>query len=429
MNGVIASALGALLLTNLIAPNGQAQSLDADGMAGASRLLPRPGGSNPAAVAIARGGWIEVASFGGSAGNDRLSMRDYRRWNGATWSEEDKREILARFHHGTLSIHARGEMTPCAAGGAGWAIGLNAVAAARAEVPRPWAELALYGNAPGRRYRLDRLGGHAIAYSELSLTRAWMLRESWLSQLARRLNFDPLPDQGVAFGARLDLLRGWGFAEVTRSAGELITTLDAVNGHAEIRSTSSTGGIGVGLDFGLIARDARGWAVSLDARHLPAWIYWMSENEDHLSAVTADSLTLDQSGEDDLIDQRTESHPVGNFRRALAPSIHLGVARRLERWHLEADLDQALAKSAETRTRPRGAIGASLLADRHLEIRGGIALGGMEGAVLAAGVGTRWRRLAIDLGLQSTGSLAIFEPRGIGAGLRVTLGPSLRRPF
>lgn len=398
-------------------------------MAGASQLLKISGGSNPAAAAFAPSTWLEIASLGGSAGNDRLSLRDYRRWNGATWSEEDKREILARFHHGTLSLHAHGEMTPIRVGRPGWSIGLNGVAAARAEVPRAWAELALYGNAPGRRYRLDRLDGRAIAYTELAFTRAWMLRESWLSQLSRRLGFGALLSEGIAVGARLDLLHGWGFAEVTRSEGELITTLDAVDGHAEVRSKSSTGGVGVGLDLGLLARDARGWAVSLDARHLPAWIYWTSETEEHRSEVTADSLTLDQSGEDDLIDHRTVSMPTRHFRRALAPSLHLGLARRWERWHLEADLDQGLARSAETRTRPLGSIGAALRADRHLELRTGLALGGVEGAVLGVGIGLSWRHLQVDLGLQSTGSLAIFEPRGLGAGLRMTIWPRPRGPM
>ena len=390
------------------------------GMAGASSLLPEAGCGleNPANAALATGRWITPVAIGGRFGNDSYTLRDYDRWNGSLWTDEDKQQLLSRIKGPSLEGEAAGEAV-FALGEQGTSIALRNIAAGKAEAPREWAELALYGNAPGRRYQLAGARGHAIAYSEVALNRAVLRGESWLLPVIRRLGL-PVESRGIALGASIDLMRGWGFAEIARSEGMLLTTIDAVNGGGLVHSRTSEGGLGIGLDLGVVARSER-WSAGLSTRHLPAWIWWNEQPRFHRSEVTADSLTLDDSGEEDLIDQTTESRAIPGFRRALPAAIRLAVARRLERWHLELDLEQGLSRGAEVSTRTRGALGAAFHAGRKVELRGGLALGGVEGAVLAAGLGLTLGGARVDLCLQSIGSLEVFQPRGLGGGIALTL--------
>lgn len=412
-------ALLAGLLVSFLPTSGVRAGARADALGGAASLCqgaPRLFESNPALLGAARPCELRIFDTSAFAMNDSYSLRDYERWNGATWSEADKAQILDRIED---------EEFNCAVRGAGlapelylgrWALGLRTVAAARGAVPREWAELALYGNAPGRTYTLDGADASAILYTELAGASA---RPLWRDP-------DPQPSDLIAsadIGLRLSLLRGWRLAEIEHAHGSLQTTIDAVEGNAIVQSRTAEGGSGLALDLGMSANLRDDWTIGLEARRLPGWIWWHQRPERHLSTVTADSLTLEDAGEDDLIDSRTTSRPIAAFRRAFAPSVRLAVSRRHLRWTFESDLEHAWSRSAETTRTTRLALGARFQADDRLEWRTGLAVGGIERVVLAVGVGIRIHSFGIDLAVQSLGSAHVFEQRGIGAALAVSLFP------
>ncbi|MCC7141291.1 MAG: hypothetical protein IT349_04245 [Candidatus Eisenbacteria bacterium] len=409
----------ASLLVSFLATTDVRAGARADALGGAASLCatePRLFEANPALLGTRRPLELRLFDTSALAMNDSYSLRDYQRWNGAAWSEADKAQILGRINDEEFNCAARGSGLAPELYLGRWGVGFRTVAAARGALPREWVELALYGNAPGRTYTLDGADAAAILYSELA------------GASARPLWRDPTPDashllRSADLGLRLSLLRGWRLAEIETASGSLRTTIDAVEGNAIVQSRTAEGGTGVALDLGLSANLRSDWTVGLEARRLPGWIWWHQRPERHRSTVTADSLTLEDAGEDDLIDSRTDSRAIATFRGALAPSLRLAVSRRHLRWTFEGDLERAWSNSAETNRTPRLALGARFLADEHLEWRTGITVGGVERVALAAGVGVRIRSVGFDLALQSVGSAHVFEQRGVGAALAVSLFP------
>ena len=90
------------------------------GLAGAGSLLlhgvDAPFG-NPATLSWDRTPAVRLAASTGAVLNDTYTLHDYSRWNGATWSEDDKEEIRSRIgfldamgdveeaHAGTIAVY------------------------------------------------------------------------------------------------------------------------------------------------------------------------------------------------------------------------------------------------------------------------------------------------------------------------------------
>ena len=402
-----AAPLGAVLLLAGIA-NAAGQGSPAR-MAGAYSLSARGAEApswNPATLAWNDSLHVHVLSVGGFYENNSFDLGDYARWNGGTWDDGAKREILSRIPADGLEGHAGARVILPGVARRGWAVTLESRGAGRGKAPRDLARLALFGNTPEESFLLDGSEGLGIAYSELRLTHArpLLFKEGW----------------EVSGGVSLKYLQGWAYGEVTRAEGEVVTTFDHLHGAGLFEERTALGGLGLGLDAGLAARSLTGWSAGLSVRNLAAAIRWFRDTRLHRQTVEADSLNLDELEDDaDLLVADESSQPIPAFTDVLPAVITAAVSRRFGDVYLEADLSQGVLAGPETSTTPRLAVGASYPVSRVVHANGGLAVGGLDGPVLAVGSRFALRRLDVLLGIHSAGALIPFSGRGLGFELSV----------
>lgn len=362
---------------------------------------------NPATLVWSDALDLRIASAGAGAHNNAFSLDDYDRWNGAVLDEQDKEAILARipgrFLRGGFEASSEGP----GAAWRGWALTTAGCAAGAAAVPKEYGRLVFYGNDPQQTYDLAGTSGEATAWSELRLSHG------------RALGAVEVGSRPVAMvgGLTLKWLRGWAHGQVTRSTGSLVTSADGLTGAEELTGRSASGGNGYACDLGVAARTGN-WSFGLTLTNALSRLSWTRRPEEHIQRAWADSLTLDSFEEDqdtDLVSTADTTRSIASYSRAVPAELALAAARRWRGFDWEADLRQGFSRRPGTSTTPRLALGVSRRPWRFLEGRAGVALGGFDGPVLAAGVGFAWWKLRCDLGIASTHGINFLSPHGVAA--------------
>jgi hypothetical protein len=423
VNGRLAVApaafLGSVLFTALLAGL-FAAPVRADGaaraVAGAYSLRARGADApvwNPATLAWSEALDLRIAAAGVDAHNNAFSLGDYRRWNGAILDEEDKEAILARipgrFFRGGFEVRSEGP----GAAWRGWALTTAGRAAGAVAVPKEYGRLVFYGNDPEQSCDLGGISGEATAWSELRLSHG---RELGTAAIGGR----PV---AVAGGLSLKWLRGWARGEVTRAEGSLVTTMNGITGAEEVTGRTALGGGGYACDLGVAARTGN-WSFGLALTNAASRLSWTRRPEEHIRRAWADSLTLDDLGEDedtDLVATEDTTRAIASFSTALPAELAVAAARRWRGFDWEADLRQGFSTRPGTSTTPRLALGTSRGPWRFLEGRAGLALGGADGPVLAAGVGFVGWKFRCDVGIASVHGINFTSPHGVDVGVSLGL--------
>jgi hypothetical protein len=422
--GIPAGLFLTLALTGLVVPaHADVASL---GLAGAYSLRARGVDApawNPATLSWNRSFDLRLFSAQASIRNNSFSVGDYRRWNGAFWSESDKQEILDRIPGASFEGRFSGSADGPGVAWRGFAVTIGSDAAGLVRLPREFARLVLYGNNPEESFSLAGTGGSAIAWSELRL--------SYAREVARlQAPFAAAQGIPIAVGASIKYLQGWGYGRIVAADGGLTTTLNGIDGRATLVARTARGGSGVGLDLGAAARLPRGWDAGLSVRNALAVIRWSDRPEERVEQATADTLTLQTVDQgDDIVPTSTSTRRIAAFGASIPATLTLGVGRTVGRSYLEADLRQGFSDGAGVNKTPRLALGVARRQWPWLEGRVGIAVGGTDGPVCAAGLGLAVWRLRCDLAASSPGGWNFTSPHGVGGGISLGLrwtGPELR---
>jgi hypothetical protein len=369
---------------------------------------------NPATLAWEGGLALRLFSTGVGVSNNSFSLKDYERWNGKTWSESDKQSILGHIPGsgltGEFSVRADGP----AAAWRGWALTTQSFAQGRTRLPREFARLLLFGNDPQESFDLAGSGGEGMAWSEVGLSHGLELPAlswtPWGSGSTR-----------LAVGGTVRYLRGWAFGEVTRASGGLVTTMDGIEGRADLIERTAQGGSGFGLDLGVAARLPERWDFGLSVRNVYSGIRWSGTPEEHHETVSADSITADGlEGEDDPVTHESTKSAIGSFSRSLPAALTLAAAHPVGPVSLEADLAQPLSGTALSGASPRLALGASYPPWSWLDLRAGFSVGRGEQTMCAGGLGFGIWRMRLDLALAALGSVNPFAPKGVAGGISIS---------
>jgi hypothetical protein len=385
------------------------------GLAGAYSLRARGVDApdwNPATLAWSRALDLRVAAAGAGMYNNSFSLGDYRRWNGAVLDGQEEEAILARipggFFRGGFEVAAEGP----GAAWRGWALTVGGRAAGTAAVPKEYGRLVFYGNDPEQAYELGGSDGEGTAWSELRLSHGRALG-------AIQVGGRPMI---LAGGLSVKWLRGWAHGEVTGAEGGLITTVDGISGSQEVTGRSAQGGSGYACDLGLAARTGK-WRFGLAFTNAASRLSWTTRPEEHTQRAWADTVTLgdlDGNQGSDLVTTKSTTEARSSYSTALPAELAMAAARRWLGFDWEVDLRQGFSDRPGTRARPRVALGVSRRPWRFLEARGGLALGGADGPVLATGAGFSLWKVRCDLGISSARGLNFTSPHGVEAG--VSLG-------
>ncbi|MCA9728892.1 MAG: hypothetical protein KC729_14470 [Candidatus Eisenbacteria bacterium] len=399
---------------------------------------------NPATLAWDRSLCIGAGSAAAQVQNDTYDWDDYRRWNGARWSEADKREILSRIQDD--HVHGRFEtgLHLPAVAYAGWAVTTRSVQAAVLDVPRDYAELVLFGNRLGQNLLLPASTGEGVSFLDVAVSHG--------RRLASFGSFD------LAGGVNAHWLQGGEIYELLETHGSLVTSIDVLDGEIVATSRTADGGHGTAFDLGiaLLSResspqaDARSgsrsesstdetgtehpadrildgvhgpYEVGLTVRNIAGSIRWSKDPRTHIDRAAADSLTLEGTGEGDLLETFSGSSRIGSFTRDLPLEVTTAVALWIAEARCEIDWTQGLGEGPLVTETARVALGTSFHHWSSVTPRAGLAIGGIDGPVLAGGLRLHFWRCSLDLAYQSLGSFHVFLPKGVGVGAALTIRP------
>lgn len=396
-----------LALAMLMAP-AQAQ-VPAAGMAGAYTAVaagPEAPAWNPANLGLHHQNGVTFVSALGAIGNNSFSLGDYRELNGAHWGDEEKEKILARVEPASIELDGAGEITVASAAVGNWGFATTTYLSSQLAIPSEYARLVLYGNTVGETFDLADADGSAVAFSAIGVSRAFDL-----DFVAGRLT-PRLADWSAGLTAKL--LQGWGYAEILDASGGVTTTTDEITGSGFARSLTASHGRGFAFDVGLAGPIGRGWVASLAARDILGNIVW-SDCEEQIDSFEISSLTLDEVSDDAV---RTSKVTRSRARATvqLPTRYLLGVARMGERWVTAFGLSVASSGRYGASGKVRASAGVEWRTLRFVTLRGGAAVGGIEGVALACGCGLRLGSLRCDLAFQSW-QMALDSSKGLGLGL------------
>jgi len=359
---------------------------------------------NPAHLAYFPDPRLELLGLSGGFGNSSFSMRDYGRYNGSTWDQGDKDEILAaidgdglRFR-GTARAGAMGFSLP------GFAFSTGTRAASSAAIPKPAIDLLLNGNTVGETFSLEGAEGEAIAFTEFRLSYARRI-EDLVPALAERM-------VGWCVGASAKLYQGWAYGELLEATGGVTTTTDVITGGGQLVSVTAMGGRGYGLDLGLVGPLGADWTGSFSIRDLFGSIDWTSEAEERIDTFEVLDVSLGE-GTEEVVVSESVTRPLDSHRTDLPVAYAVGVAHHGDRLLTAGTLEVATAERAGGFPTPRAALAAGWALSGRFALRGTASLGGPESAGVGVGAGFALGPVQLDLGISTWGSLNPFGSKGV----------------
>ena len=263
-------------------------------------------------------------------------------------------------------------------------------------------EIFLFGETFERDYSFSEKDVlNASFYSAIKNSIAY----SYLIKLDRRKYFF----SHLSFGVNLNYYLGLGVAQTLKSSvnlqridsGGLESREEMFRYETEIEARVSDpanglAGKGFGLDFGISARFARAWHVSLSFSNLFAKINW-DGNPQTVNYTRIDSTFLfAETGQD--TSYVTEKRTTGKaFSTTLPAVVRAGIRLRLlYNLTLTADWRQGLNKSFGNSTIPRIGVGAEYKLFKWLPLRSGIAVGGKDTFLLGIGSGLHFSFIEMD---------------------------------
>lgn len=400
---------GVLLLVLMLVPFGAARAQRVTPVtAGAGSALARGAEGallNPALLALEPRREVIVAGAQAGAQSDAFSWQDYTRYNGKSWTDADKNEILERIGPDGVTVRADAGLAALAVSYGRWAFATNTQISGSARLPQDAARLLLFGNVEDKTFSLDGAAGDGLAWSGV--------------QVGYGL---PVGDGAGGWqwtaGVTAKYVKGWGYARILEATGNLSTTLDGTIGSGRMAVRTARGGSGYSLDLGLAAQAGPRQTWSLSLCEAISRVSWSGDPQLQYATFEAvDTPLVDADGTEDVVADSTWSVPTVGFDAALPRVATLAGAFPLGRADVAASL--SVRFGAETAARTRMAAGVLWPLSGLLSLGGGVSVGGSEESSSVAGVTFKSARLRADLALASRGTPLFWQARGYGLSLGV----------
>lgn len=401
--------VGLLIMTTLLALlvvdqafAQSAQSARSMGMADSYLLMSsncEAASANPANLALAgRNNFsLKLASVGGHVSNNSFSVSDYKKYNGEYLTESDKQDILGKIPTEGLSIDANAAVSALSFSVGYFAVSFDAIGGGRGNLSKDPIELALMGNKVGEVVTANGSGGDSWAAASVGV--------SYGRKIISRGGYD------VLGGATFKYLRGLGYfsaEELTAEAVTLETGIDAVGG---LTTISATGGSGFGMDLGL-AMQGQHAQYGLVVRNAFANINWNKEAEATLYTFELDGMTVENSDNDSLVTSEETTVQIGEYSSRPPLELEIGAARNVGKLLVSGSIRQGFVNTAFVSKAPRLAGGVEYPLIKLFDLRGGIALGGVDDFSLATGIGFNFGPLQLDLAYASSARLQPWGGNG-----------------
>ena len=359
---------------------------------------------NPALLGLPGSPGFSMRLFqaGVRADNNSFSVDQYKRFNGATWGDAEKAEILS-------SVPGEGlQLKTAAGGGSGVSFGpagfyADGIGAGLAEVARDGVDFALNGNGLDRIYSLQGSGGSGYASARMLFGMAFPVRR----------------DEGssTAFGLQVGYERGIRYEEGSTLQGSFHSGADTAQVMGEFLKREGTRGTGITVGAGY-ASSGPGGTFSVMVRDLYNKVTWTgTERRYHLQG----SHGVHGTGNfDSLFTSSSDPETPAEFTSKRAAVVSMGFTRHLGSITVASVVEKGLGESPGVSKSIRNAWGLEWAGLGPLALRGGLSLGGGQGTWISGGVGLHAGPLHVDVGAETRG-LGVARAQGMG----VSAGASL----
>jgi hypothetical protein len=349
---------------------------------------------------------FRLLGFGGGIGNNSFGLSDYRRYNGATLTAEDKADILDNIPDDGLALRAEAGVSALSLRLGHWAVTSSAIGSASGRIDQDAVELLLYGNAHQTDWNFDQSDASGFA--------AWQIAVSH----GRRLgSFVGSP---LYVGATLSHIRGLYFAEASQIEAGFATATNGLVGDATADWLTASGGSGWGLDLGVAWQPSAASLVSFKLENLIHTISWNRDVEITHFSLVFDDLTLDNF-DDSLWVSEEVTEPHANLSRGLPLRLRLGAMRSFKRFQLALDASVSVAERFASSTKPVLAGAVSYALWRPVTLRTGLAAGGASGFAVGWGLGLNLGPVVLDTAVRIDRGMWIGNGRGLTAAMALDL--------
>ena len=403
---IFTTLLALLIIDNAFGQS--SQSARSMGMADSYLMLSsncEAASANPANLALSgrKNFSLKLLSAGGHVSNNSFSLDDYKKYNGAYLTESDKLDILAKIPTEGLTFDANAGASALSFSVGTLAINIDAVGGGRGSLSKDPIELALMGNKVGEVVTANGSGGDSWAAASVGI--------SYGRKFMTRGGYEFLG------GATFKYLRGLGYYSALELSAEAVTLTTGFEGQGGLNTVSATGGSGYGIDLGL-AMQGEHAQYGLVVRNAFARINWNKDVEVTLYKFALTGVTVDNGDNDSLVTSSEEKVTMGSYRSRPPLEVELGAARRLGKLLASASLRQGFEETAFVSKTPRLAGGLEYGLIKVLDLRGGLAVGGVDDFSVAMGMGFNFGPLQLDLAYASSAKLQPWS--GNGAKLAVS---------
>jgi len=427
------------IITSLLALSVYGQTFDGTGLSLAGNYGAWSRGINslsynPANLALPRNNAVELnfLSFNALAANNSFSINSYNRYfteegHHGKWSHADKKNIIDMISDDGLGVNFNVNANVLGLAFNNFAIAGQVVGQGNINLlkSKKLYEIALFGDAVDETYKfIEPSLMQGDAYSALKVSFAYAFPFSMKKLLPRNvIKYVPGLDV-VSAGVALNYYVGFA-AFQSRSADVMLTRIPAqgddkesivYNNYMEARTAVDDGspvGKGFSMDFGLAARYAKNWYVSLSFMNMGGKINW-TNNAEMVYATQRDSIVFNEDDDTDYSFDEDSTVAISSFKTPLPQKMRIAAGyRMLRNLKLMADWEQGLNTEFGNSTTPKIGVAAEYKILRWLPLRSGFSIGGKEGFQYGLGFGLNFRFFDFDISYAMKKALWPSYSRGV----------------
>ncbi len=354
---------------------------------------------NPANLALPRANnsSLKLFSAGGYVANNAFSLSDYKKYNGEHLDENDKRDILDKIPTEGLQFDAAASAGALSFATGTLAFNFEVIGGGRGELSKDPIEVALMGNKVGQVVSADGSDGESWAAASIGVSYARLVGE--------------LAGHQLAVGGTLKYLRGIGYFSASEVSAEAVTLETGFAGAGGLNTISATGGSGYGIDLGLTAQGKLA-QYGIAVRNLLAGISWSKEVEFTEYRFQFENLTVENADEDTIVTSSEARQDLNSYSSRPPLEIEIGAARHFGKILASASLRQGFTEAIFVSKAPRLALGGEYPLLSVIDVRSGMAFGGVDDFSLGLGLGLNLGPVNCDFGYATSAKLQPWDGNG-----------------
>jgi hypothetical protein len=367
---------------------------------------------NPATLALPTGLRFEVNLFSamGTVNNNSFSKSQYDRYftTGALLSPKDVQNILEAIPSSGLNASLIANSNALSIFFPGFSFSAFLTGSAMLNIPKDGIALPLNGNVvPGQSYLFNDLSGSQWSGLGVSIAAAHSVR------------WDKLPIKDLLLGISLTYYKGFSYTEIENAKGNIqnydLTDFPYLRINGQLAVLAADGGRGAAFSFGGIAQINDQFSLGFSFLNPISQMTWQKNAERRIYEIHGDSIALPFNLDSESL-QKTEIRvDLSSFSTRLPAVMDWAlVYRSASQTTLSLEYEQGFTEQMGGTRRPRIAAGVEYWPVALLPLRGGISIGGINGASWSIGSGIHFRHWYLDAAFINHRKILPGDFKGIG---------------